>query len=203
MADILSAAYDEDDDGFTFSRTRSKKAKPAPVEPAIEEEATGSEPLAAAPKVKATRPRKKSFSSPTFPAGEKKRSTRQSSELIQGQQPEKLTVERKRKQHIVCEVDRNHEEANPFKPTRTLRRRSREGVAASPPVEIAFDATKIALPFADTPIIRRNKEMRKGVQTGSRRSSLGNRGRRASSLIESGKSNGMIARCGELRLLLI
>ena len=58
------------------------------------------------------------------------------------------------------------------------------------PVERTFDATKIALPFADTPIIRRNKEMRKGVENGHRRSSLGNRGRRASSLIDSGKSNG-------------
>ena len=52
------------------------------------------------------------------------------------------------------------------------------------------DVTKIALPFADTPIIRRNQEMRKGTGDGQRRSSLGNRGRRASSLIESGKSNG-------------
>lgn len=58
------------------------------------------------------------------------------------------------------------------------------------PVERTFDATKIALPFADTPIIRRNKEMRKGVENGHRRSSLGNRGRRASSLIDGGKSNG-------------
>lgn len=57
-------------------------------------------------------------------------------------------------------------------------------------VEISFDATKIALPFADTPIIRRNKEMRKGVENAYRRSSLGNRGRRASSLIDGGKSNG-------------
>lgn len=50
------------------------------------------------------------------------------------------------------------------------------------------EATKIALPFADTPIQRRNKEMR--ANSGQRRSSLGNRGRRASSLIDSGKSNG-------------
>jgi len=45
---------------------------------------------------------------------------------------------------------------------------------------------KIALPFSDTPIINRNKEMRK--KTGNRRSSVGMRGRRASSLIESGHS---------------
>ena len=56
--------------------------------------------------------------------------------------------------------------------------------------DLSKDVTKIALPFADTPIIRRNKEMRKGGGDGSRRSSLGMRGRRASSLIDGGKSNG-------------
>ena len=53
------------------------------------------------------------------------------------------------------------------------------------------DTTKIALPFADTPVQRRNKEMRQGAtKKGERRSSLGLRGRRASSLIDNG-SNGM------------
>lgn len=56
--------------------------------------------------------------------------------------------------------------------------------------EISQDPIKVSLPFADTPIIRRNKEMRKGAETGSRRSSLSLRGRRASSLIDSGKSDG-------------
>lgn len=55
--------------------------------------------------------------------------------------------------------------------------------------------TKIALPMADTPVIRKNKEMRqekgKKASGGQRRSSLGMRGRRASSLIDSGVSNGM------------
>ncbi len=52
-------------------------------------------------------------------------------------------------------------------------------------------ATKIALPFADTPVIRKNKAMREGnSRKGERRSSLGLRGRRASSLIDSGNSNG-------------
>ena len=58
------------------------------------------------------------------------------------------------------------------------------------PIEFKFDVTKIALPFADTPIIRRNKEMRK--TNGSRRSSLGMRGRRASSLIDAGRSDGIL-----------
>ena len=52
-------------------------------------------------------------------------------------------------------------------------------------------ATTIALPFADTPVIKRNKEMRENKgKKGERRSSLSMRGRRASSLIDSGNSNG-------------
>lgn len=52
--------------------------------------------------------------------------------------------------------------------------------------------TKITLPMADTPVMQRNKEMRTAAKSekGSRRSSLGMRGRRASSLIDSGASNG-------------
>jgi kinetochore protein Mis13/DSN1 len=47
----------------------------------------------------------------------------------------------------------------------------------------------IALPFSDTPVINRNKEFRKkGGASGSRRSSLGMRGRRASSLLDNGQS---------------
>jgi len=52
------------------------------------------------------------------------------------------------------------------------------------------NARRIMLPFADTPVITRNKEMRKGNKDGHRRSSTGLRGRRASSLIDSGMSNG-------------
>ncbi|RFN43382.1 kinetochore protein mis13, partial [Fusarium flagelliforme] len=53
-----------------------------------------------------------------------------------------------------------------------------------PPVQSAT----IALPMSDTPIINRNKEMRKEGSNSNRRSSLGNRGRRASSLIENGQT---------------
>ncbi len=44
----------------------------------------------------------------------------------------------------------------------------------------------IALPFSDTPVINRNKELRR--KGGQRRSSVGMRGRRASSLIDNGHS---------------
>ncbi|ETI28832.1 hypothetical protein G647_01284 [Cladophialophora carrionii CBS 160.54] len=61
-----------------------------------------------------------------------------------------------------------------------------------PTVQENSSATRIALPLADTPVIRRNKAMREGKSAkGERRSSLGNRGRRASSLIESGTSNAL------------
>ncbi|KAL6856518.1 Mis12-Mtw1 protein family domain-containing protein [Trichoderma novae-zelandiae] len=61
-------------------------------------------------------------------------------------------------------------------------------MAESPAREASTEPTKIALPMSDTPIINRNKEMRKKGGNGSRRSSLGSRGRRASSLIENGQT---------------
>lgn len=52
------------------------------------------------------------------------------------------------------------------------------------------EVMRIMLPFADTPVQRRNKEMRKGSGEGSRRSSAGMRGKRASSMIDEGRGNG-------------
>ncbi len=58
-----------------------------------------------------------------------------------------------------------------------------DAYAHSPPSPAA---RTIALPLSDTPVINRNKELRR--KGGGRRSSLGMRGRRASSLIENGHS---------------
>lgn len=58
--------------------------------------------------------------------------------------------------------------------------------AATPP-RIGVKSQQISLPLSDTPIIRKNQEMRK-KQSGVRRSSLGNRGKRASSI-----GNGFVA----------
>ncbi|KAF6528288.1 hypothetical protein HZS61_008590 [Fusarium oxysporum f. sp. conglutinans] len=58
----------------------------------------------------------------------------------------------------------------------------------SPQREPPVQSATITLPMSDTPIINRNKEMRKKGGNSNRRSSLGNRGRRASSLIESGQT---------------
>ncbi|RKK24034.1 hypothetical protein BFJ66_g17256, partial [Fusarium oxysporum f. sp. cepae] len=58
----------------------------------------------------------------------------------------------------------------------------------SPQREPPVQSATIDLPMSDTPIINRNKEMRKKGGNSNRRSSLGSRGRRASSLIESGQT---------------
>lgn len=58
--------------------------------------------------------------------------------------------------------------------------------APPPPPNVDPDGERVALPLSDTPVINRNKEMRKKGANGNRRSSLGSRGRRASSLIDSG-----------------
>lgn len=61
---------------------------------------------------------------------------------------------------------------------------------------------RIQLPFADTPVIKRNKEMRKAsAENSHRRSSSGMRGRRASSLIDEGRGNGESPATQEQHLL--
>jgi kinetochore protein Mis13/DSN1 len=79
-------------------------------------------------------------------------------------------------------------EDQPLLPLSVAKRRQ----DAEPTTGSDHSATKIALPFADTPVIRRNKAMRENKSgKGERRSSLGMRGRRASSLIETGNSNAL------------
>lgn len=72
------------------------------------------------------------------------------------------------------------------------KKRTTQHESATTPAPAPEDdkTTKIALPFADTPIIKRNKEMRKASADTNRRSSSGMRGRRASSLIDEGRGNG-------------
>ena len=203
MADFEDADYDEEDDGFAFTRTRSKRAKAAlatkPVEPVAEEVHEEASRPATTKKT-----RKKSLGSvETKPAkkaeseSKPRRSTRNSGDKIL---VEPLPVEvKKRRPKEKAPPKPAPGEADEPEPLRAdaeaadsvdiIQSTSQVQVH---PMEGTNDVTKIALPFADTPIIRRNKEMRKGGGDGSRRSSLGMRGRRASSLIDSGKSNGKI-----------
>lgn len=199
-------AYDEEDDGFPFKRTRSKKQKPEPVQPSIAEDSIApalqrhAEPAPVVQK----KSKQRFEDSPVTGIAEQKpvatktrRSTRNSGGSQEDADPAPLAVKKRRKARDSDEQpsasgttkDTPHDDGSQGQP----RGHKQEGEQDhTHPIEITFDATKIALPFADTPIIRRNKEMRKGVASGhgKRRSSLGMRGRRASSLIDTGKSNG-------------
>ena len=181
-------AYDEEDDGFAFTRTRAKKAKADAVRASATEKPSQNEQNDSAP---ARKPKKKATGSPSAAPVEdvgkiaKRRSARHSGEH-ENADPPALVVKKRRKDRPSSEVKQDHGGENSH--TDTERAKSEVQQDHTHPIEISFDATKIALPFADTPIIRRNKEMRK--TNAARRSSLGMRGRRASSLIDTGKSNG-------------
>ncbi|KAI9845165.1 MAG: hypothetical protein M1837_005050 [Sclerophora amabilis] len=167
---IISVSYEEDDGGFRFTRTRSKKAKapqPSPrpsPEPAMVEKK--------APPAK----RKKSFSTPGGKANAK----------------EKDSAKPKRRSPRFSGP--NSQPAPPIEPEQTRNtpnaiQQNGEHVPHSVDGDSERrDTTRIALPFSDTPVIKRNKEFRKNPGTGHRRSSIGLRGRRASSLIDNGSN---------------
>ncbi|KAL5435608.1 hypothetical protein PMIN05_007159 [Paraphaeosphaeria minitans] len=192
-------AYDEDDDGFQFTRRTSRratKAQPAP------------EPIPEEPSKLPPARRKKSLAAPDpepeHPAPQRKRrSARLSGDKEHLNQMDgsadaaKAAPKRAKKTAPVEKVKKKQVTPAPEPQP--------EGKAASAPVQTPKvdgihvakkrdGATKIMLPFADTPVINRNKEMRKGGKDGHRRSSTGLRGRRASSLIDSGMSNGTCLR---------
>ncbi|GME38022.1 mis12-mtw1 family protein [Neofusicoccum parvum] len=196
-----AAAYDEDDDGFTFSRTRSKKTTAAKkaVEPAP----------APAP-AKAARTAHSAADAHEAADEPAKRRTRKSLAAMAPAVAEEVAPKRRRSARL--SGDQQQQEVStpaPAKPKRARKsavQRDRvqtpkndddEGLALvgeagrADAEQPSREGTKIALPFSDTPIIKRNKEMRKGGGgSGHRRSSTGLRGRRASSLIDSGTSNG-------------
>ncbi|KAF2088045.1 hypothetical protein K490DRAFT_56609 [Saccharata proteae CBS 121410] len=181
------AAYDEDDDGFTFSRkTRSKKAAPTKPAPPQSSEDSAPAPEPAQPS-KPARRTKRSLALPDHVVAEdaapRRRSARLSGhDLPPAPQPATPAPEKpKRVRKTAKESKPSEENENDEMVGLVGQKPAAEKERASP--------KRIALPFADTPVIKRNKEMRKGGGGGHRRSSTGLRGRRASSLIDSGTSN--------------
>ena len=187
LIDVLE--YDEESDGFVFTRTRAKKTKVAeepkeqPIPEAKDEQAT------VPPKKSARRSRgsvtralEEKLEVPQKAGRPPRRSARNSGGSINDDPP---VPEVKKKRIRKSE----HEDKEP-------RGRPKSGQDDQDNVTLQIasssEISKIALPFADTPIIRRNKAMR--AESGQRRSSLGNRGRRASSLIDSGRSSGRMPR---------
>ncbi|KAJ4290446.1 hypothetical protein N0V90_010662 [Kalmusia sp. IMI 367209] len=194
------AAYDENDDGFQFTRRTSKRTSKAHTtpEPIPEEQ----------PKPAPARKKKNSIAAPA-PAPESEQSVpqrRRRSARLSGDQeqldqvdgstePAKPAPKRSKKAAPV-EKEKN-KQVTPAPEVQPEQKKARV-ITQTPkhdglhvPKKRDGTATKIMLPFADTPVITRNKEMRKASKDGHRRSSTGLRGRRASSLIDSGMSNAL------------
>ncbi|KAE8150248.1 Mis12-Mtw1 protein family-domain-containing protein [Aspergillus avenaceus] len=187
-------AFEEDVEGFQF-RIGPKKAKPA-VE-TIPELPKPTEDAAPKPSPRRGRPPKKRTAKQAETTTEPKQSTERST----------------RSTRATAKTDLPQPESQPADTTRSMRRRDdksetvplekkrrkgrpskshedqRNGFVSPEPAQ----GTKIALPMADTPVMQRNKELRGAAKSGkgNRRSSLGMRGRRASSLIDSGASNAL------------
>ena len=182
------ALEEEEHDGFAFTRTRAKKARSEAALASTTEEPRQEERVETAP---ARKPKKKAPGSPSAAHVEngeqptRRRSTRHSGEH-ENADPPALPVKKRRKDRASSELKPDQEGERSHVNNERAKQEAQQD--HTQPTEVTFDATKIALPFADTPIIRRNKEMRK--TNAIRRSSLGMRGRRASSLIDTGKSNG-------------
>jgi len=181
-----TVTYDEEDDDFVFTRA-SKRTKTAPAEP---------EPApvpAPAPATKKTRKVKERDEEPT--ATVKKTRGRKMSFSTPKEDKDTVSLPKKRKgTRSSTGKNQNGESGTHESGMGTTELDSIDLIGASVAEDLSRasadtskQSTMISLPFSDTPIANRNKEMRKRG-TGARRSSLSMRGRRASSLIDNGQS---------------
>lgn len=172
-----------------FTRTRSKKAKAVaaakvlpPVPETIREEESKEPPPKKTRKKSAAQPNIEATRTESQPE-KRRRSPRNSGDSVTAEPPP-LQVKKRR---VKEKEPLTPAPAPESKPGDEPQEQQKADTAEASSIQNE-EVTKVALPFADTPIIRRNQEMR--ANSGQRRSSLGNRGRRASSLIDSGKSTG-------------
>ncbi|TPR06873.1 Chitin binding domain family protein [Aspergillus niger] len=168
--------FEEDIEGFQFSRITTKKARPS--EPKTMPSPVPEEPAHPSPR-RGRPPKKRVEEKKTEIAEEPKKQA-------EGTGKRRTRGAAKNSQQRATRSTRKHDQVE----TVPLEKKRRKG---RPKPQQSGTATTIALPLADTPVIQRNKEMRgkKSVKGGNRRSSLGMRGRRASSLIDSGASNAL------------
>ncbi|OAL27234.1 hypothetical protein AYO20_09832 [Fonsecaea nubica] len=201
--------YDEEDDGFQFKRVKKKP----PPRKQTEKGRDGSPPQGAAPipqpvgdrtqsakneetKRKPLQQKDRTSFPPPVPKEDppRRRSKRLSKD---NEQQDRNPVEKserreetKKRKYNVKDPPKLSPEKKVDEPPPPKRQEHPQEDSASTEQQV-HASTKIALPFADTPVIKRNKAMREGkAGKGERRSSLGMRGRRASSLIDSGNSSG-------------
>ena len=203
-------AYDEEVDGFAFKKgvRKAKEPKQPAVRNSVTEEqlpaAVGPAPAkvaspvkpqgpasaqseaAAAPKPVPKKARRRFPTTPEREAAEKpaRRSKRLSNEHEPADPAPSPLKPSHAKSHANTERSPSPEKARPI----TIEKKRKRGVNG---VEEEEKIMRITLPFQDTPVIRRNKEMRKGGDDGGhRRSSSGMRGRRVSSMMDEGRGNG-------------
>lgn len=212
----MGTVYDNKDGDFEFTKRAKPSKKPATRTSKAEQTADTSEPSAApasraakskaqkpepapkedaAPKT-AKKPRGKLPSSPEENAAPKTGRTKRTFQEIKSPSP-------KRPSRAQTNANHDRSPSPGFRPVTVKKKRQDPDQTPAPQPQPASKSasehaaapeddktTKIALPFADTPIIKRNKEMRKASADSNRRSSSGMRGRRASSLIDEGRGNG-------------
>lgn len=157
------------------STGRAKSSKSGPTAAPSED---------AAPKTVQKKPRGKLPTSPEANAAPKTaRRPKRAFQEVRSPSPQKAA-------HPKAHANHDRSPSPGFRPVTVKKKRTTQHETPAPAPEEEDKTTKIALPFADTPIINRNKEMRKASADMNRRSSSGMRGRRASSLIDEGRGNG-------------
>ena len=195
-----STDYDEEDDGFMFTRAKARKSRPSASKSTSNSGQATVEKENSIPSVVENVVHAKG--EPESEESLKKRRNRMSFSTtnVIAEKPvrrsKRLSDEAERRDGSAQSKARKEDEArvnNSKRPPEPRRPPQQQNTPLPPQSEDGEDhsETKIALPFADTPVIRKNKAMRERKSgKGERRSSLGLRGRRASSLIDSGSSNG-------------
>ena len=188
--------YDEEIDGFAFTKNKSKRTKgTSAVSKTSSEQVSLGPPVVsgallaptdeAAPKTARKTGRRRLPTTPERDAADQP--TRRSKRLSSENQHSAKRRSPHKPAHVQSHA--NHERSPSPRNVRPLtnEKKRRQGTEGAEPEKV----TRIQLPFADTPVIKRNKEMRKAsANTGNRRSSSGMRGRRASSMIDEGRGNG-------------
>ena len=220
---LVRVGYDEDVEGFQFTRNASKKQKPSTTEipriPSLAVENTTSKSHEPQPSPRRGRPSKKKKAADavarsatnatthedtthtvgtesTGPATRTRTGTQRAADggaVVVGPSdtaPQELPsrTRRKRDPPDLPVEEKKRRKGRPSKSRE--EERNGNGFQSPEPQEPEAGTSKVALPLADTPVIQRNKDMRGAKSGKQRRDSLGMRGRRASSLIDSGASNG-------------
>lgn len=216
----IGAAHKEQDDGFAFSRRSKRTAKPTAAAPVVAQpmlDAPGTRPDSP-PKQQTPPPKRKSrrtlAATPDFDhISAAKKSTRRSKQISKddGQMHDEEQATEVRQSSPVPAPPANHtpkrltlnDQPSLHTPAQTTARDTQlvdddhsplpSTAADTLHVEKKRNEVKINMLFAETPIIRKNKQIRNIAAAEShRRSSSSLRGHRASSLMESRSSSALL-----------